>query len=421
MKLVDVRCIAVPHKRMRRLRPDVVDDLAVSISTQGLLQPIVVRHSNSGLMLVAGLHRLAAVKQLRHHDIRALILDGLNTDQALIAEIDENLVRADLSPAERALHLGERKRLYEKVHPQTRLGGDRKSAKAKSGRQNGELKKRFTEDAAEKTGSSERTVQREVERAARIDDLADVPGTSLDSPDELDALAKLPPTVQRDLIARAKAGEDVTARHVAKKLRRDGRERELAAATEAASRTLGTKLYGVIYADPPWRFDPYNVETSNCMPENHYETMPLAEIEAFAVPAAPNCVLFLWATVPMLPQALQVMAAWGFTYKSASTWVKDKAGTGYWVRGIVEHLLIGMRGDDVPAPAPGDQFPGVIEAPRGRHSEKPDVFAGHIVRLFPTVPRLEMFARKARPGWDVHGNEAPLGAALDLIDDRRAV
>jgi N6-adenosine-specific RNA methylase IME4 len=98
------------------------------------------------------------------------------------------------------------------------------------------------------------------------------------------------------------------------------------------------------------------------------------------------------------------MAAWGFTYKSSSTWVKDKAGTGYWVRGIVEHLLIGRRGD-VPAPAPGDQFPGVIEAPRGRHSEKPDVFAEHIQRLFPNVPKLEMFAREARPGWDVWGNE----------------
>jgi N6-adenosine-specific RNA methylase IME4 len=108
----------------------------------------------------------------------------------------------------------------------------------------------------------------------------------------------------------------------------------------------------------------------------------------------------------MRPEAIEVMRAWGFTYKSASTWEKDKAGTGYWVRGIVEDLLIGTRGD-VPSPAPGEQFPGIIKAPRGRHSEKPEIFAKHIERLFPNVPKLEMFARKARPGWDVWGNEVP--------------
>jgi N6-adenosine-specific RNA methylase IME4 len=135
-----------------------------------------------------------------------------------------------------------------------------------------------------------------------------------------------------------------------------------------------------------------------------YPSMALDQIKALRVPAADHCVLFLWATVPLLPEAIEVMKAWGFTYKSSSTWVKDKAGTGYWVRGIVEHLLIGRRGD-VPSPAPGDQFPGVIQARRKGHSEKPDIFAAHIERLFPNVPKLEMFARKARPGWDVWGNE----------------
>jgi N6-adenosine-specific RNA methylase IME4 len=67
--------------------------------------------------------------------------------------------------------------------------------------------------------------------------------------------------------------------------------------------------------------------------------------------------LFLRATVPLLPEANEVIKAWGFTYKSSSTWLKDRAGIGFWVRGIVEHLLIGRRGD-VPAPAPGDQFSG---------------------------------------------------------------
>ena len=102
--------------------------------------------------------------------------------------------------------------------------------------------------------------------------------------------------------------------------------------------------------------------------------------------------------------------AWGFGYRSAITWLKDKIGTGYWVRGQCEHLLIGTRGD-VPAPAPGEQPPAIIEAPRGRHSEKPAIFADEIARLFPNVPKLEMFAREARPGWDVWGNEVPQEAA----------
>jgi N6-adenosine-specific RNA methylase IME4 len=192
-----------------------------------------------------------------------------------------------------------------------------------------------------------------------------------------------------------------------KRLRRESRERELAAATAAASQKLGEKLYGCIYADPPWQFEPYSRETGmDRAADNHYPTMPTAAIKALQLPAAANCVLFLWATVPMLPQALEVMAAWNFTYKSAIAWVKDKAGTGYWVCGQCELLLIGTRGT-VPAPTPGEQPPQIIEAARGRHSEKPDVFAEHIERLFPNVPKLEMFARGARRGWDVWGNEAP--------------
>ena len=89
--------------------------------------------------------------------------------------------------------------------------------------------------------------------------------------------------------------------------------------------------------------------------------------------AADDCVLFLWATNPMLPQAMEVMAAWGFTYKSHITWPKDKVGPGYWTRNKHELLLIGTRGDP-PAPAPGEQPGSWIEAPRGEHSEKPDMF-----------------------------------------------
>jgi N6-adenosine-specific RNA methylase IME4 len=212
--------------------------------------------------------------------------------------------------------------------------------------------------------------------------------------------------VQRDLIERAKGGEKVTAKHVAKKLQRDARESDLASATQAASQKLGEKRYGVLYADPPWRFEVYAESGMDRTADNHYPTMTIEEIKAFPIPAADDCILFLWATVPMLPQAIEVLQAWGFTYKSGIVWEKDRPGTGYWVQNTVEHLLIGTRGN-VPAPTPGEQPPQVIKAPRGRHSEKPAIFAEHIERLYPNTPKLEMFARTARPGWDVSGNEAP--------------
>jgi hypothetical protein len=147
---------------------------------------------------------------------------------------------------------------------------------------------------------------------------------------------------------RKAAREDRAARVAAKKAHRARLEAELG----ARQRALPDKRYGVILADPPWRFQPYSRETGmDRAAENHYPTSTLAEIKALPVAsiAAPDCVLLLWATVPMLPQALDVMAAWGFDYKSNLAWAKDRIGTGYWFRNRHEHLLVGTRGS-VPAP-----------------------------------------------------------------------
>ena len=188
-----------------------------------------------------------------------------------------------------------------------------------------------------------------------------------------------------------------------KRARRHQRELELGARITA----LPDKKFGVVYADPPWMFEPYSAESGmDRAADNHYPTMTLDAVKAIPIPAAEDCALFLWATVPMLPQALQVMDAWSFTYKSAIVWLKDKVGTGYWTGNRVELLLIGTRGS-IPAPAPGEQPRQVIEAPRGRHSEKPTAFAELIEKLYPNVPKLEMFARARRDGWESWGTEAP--------------
>jgi N6-adenosine-specific RNA methylase IME4 len=191
-----------------------------------------------------------------------------------------------------------------------------------------------------------------------------------------------------------------------KQQRRAEKEASLAEATQAASRALGEQIYGVIYADPPWRFEPYSRDSGmDRAADNHYPTMTLDGIKSLRIPAAPDCVLFLWATVPMLPQALDVMSAWGFAYRSHFVWVKHRIGTGYWSRNQHELLLIGTRGD-IPAPAPGQQYASVIDAEGGAHSAKPFHFTEMIEDMFPHQARLEMFARgDAIVGWDRWGNE----------------
>jgi len=190
-----------------------------------------------------------------------------------------------------------------------------------------------------------------------------------------------------------------------KKDRRQEREEALAEATNKASKELGKQLYGVIYADPPWRFKAYSEETgSDRAADNHYPTLTIDDVAEIEVPAAPHCVLFLWVTVPMLSIGIRLIERWGFEYKSACAWHKTQIGTGYWFRNQLELLLVGTRGH-IPAPAMGEQPPQVVTANRGRHSEKPEAFAEMIETMFPNLPKLEMFARRRREGWDAWGNQ----------------
>jgi hypothetical protein len=116
--------INVKADRLRALRPDRVAQLADSMKVDGLLQPIVLRTGKgSGYHLVAGQHRFEAAKLLKWPSIRANIFEGMKANAAELAEIDENLIHVDLSPAERAMHVARRKELYEELFPQTKKGG----------------------------------------------------------------------------------------------------------------------------------------------------------------------------------------------------------------------------------------------------------------------------------------------------------
>jgi N6-adenosine-specific RNA methylase IME4 len=161
--------------------------------------------------------------------------------------------------------------------------------------------------------------------------------------------------------------------------------------------------YSVLYADPPWRYD--DVKTASRAVENQYPTMSLPDIEAMEVPAADDAVLFLWATSPKLAEAMSVLDAWHFSYRTCAVWVKDRIGMGYYFRQRHELLLVAKRGK-MAAPAEAGRPDSVIEAPRAKHSAKPALVYELIERMYPGEERLELFARAPRPGWTSWGNEA---------------
>jgi N6-adenosine-specific RNA methylase IME4 len=172
--------------------------------------------------------------------------------------------------------------------------------------------------------------------------------------------------------------------------------------------------YPIIYADPPWQFKVYDAKSgSGRCPEAHYPTMstealcatPIAEI------ATPDAALFLWTTAATLEEALSVIEAWGFRYVTNIVWVKHTTGLGYWVRNQHELLLIAKRGD-MRSPPEGSRPPSVIMSPRREHSRKPDEAYELIERMYPELPKIELFSRATREGWSAWGNQLGNDKAL---------
>ena len=162
-------------------------------------------------------------------------------------------------------------------------------------------------------------------------------------------------------------------------------------------------IFDVIYADPPWRYE--HSESANRDIENQYPTMEIEDIKALELPIADNAVIFLWATAPKLEEALGVLNAWGFNYRTCGIWDKEIIGMGYWFRGQHELLLVGVKGVFSP-PEPGIRKSSVYQEKRGDHSQKPDYFYNLIESYFPNGRYLELFARsKHNDKWAVWGNE----------------
>lgn len=177
---------------------------------------------------------------------------------------------------------------------------------------------------------------------------------------------------------------------------------------------MNGKKYRIILADPPWSFKYYGKSDDKYRrAEGHYDVMDLADIKKLPVGklADKDCALFIWAISPMLPQAIEVIESWGFTFKTvAFTWIKKNQtgqiffGLGYWTRANAEFCLLATKGS--PKRASSDVSQVVITKKR-QHSRKPDEVRELIVKLMGDVPRIELFARQRFEGWDVWGKEAP--------------
>lgn len=169
------------------------------------------------------------------------------------------------------------------------------------------------------------------------------------------------------------------------------------------------KKYGIVYADPPWR---YNNKPNGRNPETHYPTMPLEEIKALPVGnlADKDCALFLWVTLPKLRDSFEVLDAWGFRFKTvAFVWIKLNRykdtifwGMGYWTLSNAELCILATRGKPKRQRANIHQ---VILSRIEEHSKKPEEARLRIESLMGDLPRIELFARRTAPGWDVWGNE----------------
>lgn len=169
--------------------------------------------------------------------------------------------------------------------------------------------------------------------------------------------------------------------------------------------------FDFIMADPPWQMQEWSANGDKSKSaQSKYRLMPLEEIKALPVLdlAAPDCLLWLWATNPMLPQGLEVLNAWGFTFATAGSWEKTTKhgkqafGTGYIFRTSNEPVLIGKRGEPKTTRCVRSSFRRQVR----EHSRKPEEGYREAEKLMPNANRLELFSRTNRRGWTTWGDEA---------------
>jgi N6-adenosine-specific RNA methylase IME4 len=402
----------VVGERHRREMGD-LQSLADSISRQGLLQPIGIDGAGQ---LVFGERRLRAVRDvLGWSEIEARTV---NVTSLVEGEHDENEVRKDFTPSERvaiarAIEDALGKRQGKRTDRAAETSGQAELlaeppqdfAEVRPGQETRDF-------AARKAGFGNRETARQA--ASVVDkgapELVEAMDAGTVSVSAAADVASLPKEEQAEIVAKGEKEILAAAKEIraAKATERRTERLEKLAEISKGNADLNTgKRYPVIYADPPWQYENPPIGASNRSIENHYPTMTLDEICALPVQSitTDDAILYLWATAPKLEECFSVINAWGFNYRTHMVWDKVKIGMGYHTRSRHELLLICTRGQMVP-PAAGTQPASVYVEERGVHSAKPRFFAEMIEAFYPDLPRIELFCRSPRDGWDVWGNQS---------------
>lgn len=348
------------HELVPNLRGGQYEAFCADIAERGILAALEI--TRAGVVL-DGRARLQAALELQLRTVPVRIVEPVDEREYVLRAA---LLRRDLNPSQRAALALE---LDSSEHARTEAEGRRRQGLRSQQVATLPPAGKTRDYVAELAGVSARTVQ-DAETVRQHD---------------------------QELFARIKAG-DLPAHVAARRVRRRLRD-----STLATPPPLPDRPFELIYADPPWQI---GSPDSAKAPENHYPTMAPEGIKQLRPDAADDAVLFLWAVNQLLPLALEVMDTWEFGYRTNLVWVKPSIGLGHWARNQHELLLVGVRGN-ISAPDPQDRPHSVIDARRGRHSQKPDDVYELIERAYPQLSKLEMFARRARPGWAAWGNEAP--------------
>ena len=185
--------------------------------------------------------------------------------------------------------------------------------------------------------------------------------------------------------------------------------------------------FEIIYADPCWNYagrSQHGNVQANASALDHYNTMTTEYLKRLSVPSicARNCLLFMWTSSPHLEQALSLMKAWGFDYKTiAFVWYKEKTNPGYYTMSQCEICLVGKKkGGKIPGPRGARNVRQFLSEMRGEHSAKPAEIRKRIEQMFPEQKKIELFARQKMEGWDVWGNEVESTVELTWGGQKRA-
>lgn len=359
-----------------------IKNMATSLQIHGQIQPIVCKPPNrEGLYEgVVGRLRYEGTKYARIPEVLVRVHEFKDEDEVLEWQLAENLHRRQLADHQKIETIQKLAELRKKHSPgESVIKGIVTAIQESTGEKKpeGTIKKALS--VAQRLKKGVKTVlHRTPEKAGKL------------KISHLEAICR----VEDENLQMELAKKAMSENWSAQKLKRE--------VDKILNPTppLPEGIFNVIYADPPWR---YNVKLRG-HPEEYYPTMATEEICNLKFPIADDAVLFLWATNPMLEDALKVMDAWGFKYKTNMVWVKSKFGTGFYFRGQHELLLVGVRGNIHP-PEESARPPSVLYADTTRHSEKPEEVYKIIETMYPRAKYLELFARSKKTGWKAWGNE----------------